>query len=83
VGANGKTDYGLFEVQVSAVAGRTTALPFISYLPKIDHDHDVSIPSPTTSEAVVKAATIPGMELHIPAGAIITDTDGKPVRKSR
>ena len=77
--ADGKTDYGLFEVQVTAEAGQTTALPFTSYLPKIDHAHDVTIASPTTSEVVIKAATIPGLEVHIPAGAIITDTDGKPV----
>jgi hypothetical protein len=79
--ANGKTDYGLFEVRVTAVSGQTTALPFTSYLPKIDHGHDVTIASPTTSEVVVKVATIPGLELHIPAGAVITDTDGKPVTK--
>jgi hypothetical protein len=79
--ADGKTDYGLFEVQVQAVAGTTTSLPFTSYLPRIDHAHDVTIPSPTNSEVVVKAASIPGLELHIPPGAIITDTDGKPVTK--
>jgi hypothetical protein len=80
-GADSKTDYGLFEVQVTALAGQTTMLPFTSYLPKIDHSHDVTIPSPTTSDVVVKAATIPGLELHIPAGAILTDTDGKAVTR--
>jgi len=79
--ADGKTDYGLFEMQVTAVAGQTTALPFTSYLPQIDHAHDVAIASPTTSAVVIKSATIPGLELHIPSGAIITDTDGQPVTK--
>jgi YD repeat-containing protein len=41
----------------------------------------VSFPSPTTSEVVIKAATIPGLEIHIPPGAILTDTEGKPVTK--
>jgi RHS repeat-associated protein len=79
--ADGKTDFGLFEVQVTVDPSRTTVLPFTSYLPKIDHAHEVSFPSPTTSEVVIKAATIPGLELHIPPGAILTDPDGKPVTK--
>ena len=80
-GADGATDYGLYEVQVTAYSGRTTALGYVSYLPKIDHEHDVTIASPTTSEVVVKAAAVPGLELHIPPGAILTDTDGKPVTR--
>ena len=80
-GRDGKTDYGLFEVRVTIEAGKTTELPYVSYLPQIDHAHDVAITSPTTSEVVVKAAAVPGLELHIPPGAIITDTDGKPVTR--
>src|ERR1700735_5768951 len=70
--ADGKTDYGLFEMQVTAVAGQTTALPFTSYLPQIDHAHDVAIASPPTSAVVIKSATIPGVELHLLSGGIIT-----------
>jgi hypothetical protein len=80
-GADGKSDYGLFRVQVTGVSGQTTALPFTSYLPRIDHTQDISIPSPTVSEVVVKSAAIPDLELHIPAGAILTDADGKKVTR--
>jgi RHS repeat-associated protein len=78
---DGKTDFGLFEAQIEAKQGQTVSLGYTSYLPKIDHAHEVSFPSPTTSEVVVKAFGVPGLELHIPKGAIITDTDGKVVTK--
>jgi hypothetical protein len=78
---DGKTDYGLFEIRVTAAAGGTTVLPYTSYLPKIDHAHDVTIPSPTTAEVVVTSAVLPGLELHIPAGSVLTDTDGKKVTR--
>jgi RHS repeat-associated protein len=77
--AQGAVDYGYYEARINAVEGKTTILPFISYLPKIDHRHDVTISSPTKKALVVKCATIPGLELRIPAGAVITDPDGKPV----
>jgi RHS repeat-associated protein len=80
-GADGQSDYGLFEVRVEAVAGRTTALGFTSYLPKIDHEHEVAIDYPTTSDVVVKCATIDGLELHVPKGAYVTGPDGQPVKK--
>ena len=81
VGPNRNTDYGYYEVQVTAVAGETTTLPFKSWLPKIDHAHDVTIASPTTSEVVIKNPDIPGFEFHLPPGAVITGPDHKPVTK--
>jgi hypothetical protein len=80
-GTWGRTDYGLFEVQIQATAGQTTSMPFTSYLPLIDHAHEVAIAYPTTSDVVVKSATIAGLELRIPAGAYVTDTEGKPVTR--
>jgi RHS repeat-associated protein len=80
-GAEGKTDYGYYELQVTAAEGQTNVLPFKSFLPKIDHAHDVTIESPTTSETVISNPELPGLEFHIPAGAIITGPDHKPVTK--
>jgi RHS repeat-associated protein len=80
-GSGGKTDYGYYEVGVEAASGVTTRLPFTSYLPKIDHAHEVAIISPTKAEVVVKTPAFPGLELHIPKGAILTDPDGKPVTR--
>src|SRR5439155_6537475 len=44
-----------------------------------DVAHQVTIPSPTTSEVVVTTPFIPGLELHLPPGTTITGRHGKPV----
>ena len=75
------TDYGYYEARVHAEPHKTTVLPFTSYLPKIDHRHEVTIASPTTKPVVVTTPGIPGLELRIPAGMVLTDPDGKPVTK--
>ncbi|HXO47771.1 MAG TPA: hypothetical protein VN897_10890, partial [Mycobacterium sp.] len=80
-GPGGTTDYGYYEVGVTAAEGVTTKLPFISYLPKIDHEHEVTLASPTTEEVVIGTPAVPGLELHIPKGAILTDPEGRPVTK--
>jgi RHS repeat-associated protein len=80
-GPAGQTDYGYYEVQVTAVDGITTLLPFKSWLPRIDHAHEVTIASPTTAEVVVTHPGLANFEFHIPAGAIITGPDHKPVTK--
>jgi RHS repeat-associated protein len=74
-------DYGYYEARVHAKSGMTTTLPFTSYLPKIDHAHDVTISSPTVAPVVVTSPSAPGLEVHIPAGAIITGPDGRPVTR--
>ena len=75
----GKMTYGFFEAGVELATGQTTILPYIIWMPEIDTEHTVTIPSPTTSEIVVTTPRIPGLELHLPAGTVITDHDGKPV----
>ncbi|HET9387218.1 MAG TPA: RHS repeat-associated core domain-containing protein, partial [Gemmatimonadales bacterium] len=72
--------YGTFEVAVWVTAGRTAVLPYTIWLPKIDTAHAVAIDSPTTSETVVTTPLIPGLELRLPAGTVITDEDGAIVR---
>ena len=68
--------YGVFEVGIDVRAGRTTVLPFRSWMPEIDTAHAVLIPSPTPDEVVVTTPHIPGWELHLPPGTIIRDRDG-------
>ena len=70
-------DYGTYEVQVKAVAGRVNALPFTSWLTQIDHTNDVLLPSPTVKATVLTNPRMPGFKLVIPAGTILTDWDGK------
>jgi hypothetical protein len=51
-------------------------LPFTIWIPEIDTENAVPIPSPTPDEVVVTTPHIPGWELHLPPGTIIRDKDG-------
>ena len=73
--------YGFFEYGLTVKAGITNILPFTIWQPKLDTAHQVTIPSPTTSEIVVTTPSIPGLELHLPPGTTIIGEDGKPVTR--
>src|SRR5262249_7756373 len=73
--------YGVFEAGVETTKGLTTDLPFTIWMPEIDWAHRVDIASPTTSEVVVTTPDIPGLEVHIPPGTVIRDTDGTVVHR--
>jgi hypothetical protein len=68
--------YGVFEVGVDVQPGRTNALAYTSWMPRIDTLHALKIPSPTTQETIITTPAIPGLEVHIPAGTVIRDIDG-------
>src|SRR5206468_8537086 len=72
--------YGFYEARIGAYAGKTTILPFTIWSPVIDTGHAVTIPSPTTGETVITTPTMPGLELHLPAGTMIIDEDKHVVR---
>lgn len=74
-------DYGYYEMRVPAQALRTTQLPYVNWLTPIDHGHDVAIAEPLARPVVVTTPAIPDLELRIPAGAVITDPDHKPVTR--
>jgi hypothetical protein len=63
--------YGVSEVGVGIKAGQTNALPYTIWMPRIDTEHAVTIPSPTRSEVVVTNPTIRGLEVRIPANTVI------------
>ena len=71
--------YGRYQVRVGTSQGQTTNLGFTIWMPKIDPRGTVQIASPTTEEVVLRTPTIPDLEVHIPAGTIIRDVDGKVV----
>ena len=71
--------YGYFEVRVDVVAGKTNVLPFKIWMTKLDQAHAVSFPSPTTKETLISTPEIPGLEVRLPAGTVIKDSDGKVV----
>jgi len=79
--SRGARVYGLFEYGLAIALGQTTVLPFTIWMPRLDLQHKVTIPSPTTSEVVVRTPKIPGLELHVPAGTVIRDHEGKVVRE--
>ncbi len=72
-------DFGVYQVRVYVRPGETNVLPYTSWLPRIDHAHAARIGSPTIAEVVVTTPFIPGLELHIPKGAVIRDRAGKPI----
>lgn len=80
-GADHTQGRGFYEVRVETQAGQTTVLPFRSYLPLIDHAHEVTIASPTLVPATVTTPSLPGLALHIPAGVVVRDVDGRPVTR--
>ena len=68
--------YGTFEAAVHLTGNTTEVLPFTIWMPAIDTAHAVTIPSPTGQQTVITTPSIPGLELHLPAGAVIRQHDG-------
>lgn len=71
--------YGIFRAGIDVTGGKTNALPFTIWMPKLDMAHAVKIPSPIRKDTVITNPLIPGLELHLPAGTVIRDLDGRPV----
>ena len=76
-----KQGHGVFEYGLKIKEKETNVLPFTIWLPKIDTEHVVRIPSPTTSEVIITSPKIPGLELRIPSGTTIKDHEGEIVRE--
>lgn len=78
---HGKTFYGLYETGLEIVPGQTNVVPYTIWMTALDMAHEVTIPSPTTTETVIKTPLLPGLELHLLPQTVITDSEGKPVTK--
>ena len=76
-----KAEYGVYEVGVTIIGGKTNVLNYTIWMTKLDTAHVVNIPSPTTRETVITNPNVPGLELHLPAGTVITDRYGKVARQ--
>jgi RHS repeat-associated protein len=63
--------YGTFDVLVDVTAGKTTELPYKIWLPVLDEQNAVSLPVPTNREIGVTTPRVPGMEVRIPADAVL------------
>ena len=71
--------YGIFRARVHIKEGQTNVLDYTIWMPKLDMAHAVTIPSPNGRDIVITNPSIPGLELHLPAGTVIRDLDGKTV----
>jgi RHS repeat-associated protein len=77
----GGTSYGLYAEPVQLVRGRTTVMPWLTYLTPLDMAHAVNLPSPTTRQVTVTDPHLPGLLIEIPPGTVIHDYYGKVVHQ--
>ena len=73
--------YGTYEIGVDIVGGKTNVLSYKIWMTPLDTAHAVKIQSPTSSDLVITNPNLPGLELHIPKGTVITDHQGKVVHE--
>lgn len=78
---NANAAYGVYEVGTTIIANKTNVLNYTIWMTRLDTAHSVIIPSPTNAETVITNPFLPGLELRLPPGAVITDRSGKPVRQ--
>jgi RHS repeat-associated protein len=69
-------NYGRFLVGADVKAKTITHMPFVMYLPRVLPRDEIALPSPTTRETVLTHPDMPGLELHVPAGAVFKDRNG-------
>jgi len=74
-------DFGVYEYGLHIKEGETTVLPFTIWLTKIDKINAVKLPTPLTTDMIVTSPKIPGLELHLPANAVIYDHEGNDVKE--
>jgi len=75
--SHGDVNYGRFVVGADVKAKAITHMPFVMYLPRILPRDEITLPTPTTREVVLTHPDMPGLELHVPAGAVFKDRNGK------
>lgn len=68
--------YGRFVVGADVKAKAISHMPFVMYLPRILARDEITLPTPTTREVVLQHPDMPGLELHVPAGAVFKDRHG-------
>ncbi|MBE1161502.1 RHS repeat-associated core domain-containing protein [Dyella acidiphila] len=68
--------YGRFLVGADIKAKAITHMPYVMYLPRILPRDEIALPTPTNREVVLRHPDMPGLELHIPAGAVFKDRNG-------
>ena len=72
--------FAQFVIGVDVEAGKENPVKPI-YLPKIRPQDWIDVPSPLPADLIVKNPSMPGFEVHLPAGTILRGRDGKVVRR--
>lgn len=75
--SHGDLHYGRFVVGADIKAKAISHMPFVMYVPRILPRDEITLPTPTTREVVLTHPDMPGLELHVPAGAVFKDRHGK------
>jgi RHS repeat-associated protein len=70
-------DFGMYEIGVDVREAGTTEVGFPIWLSRIDDAHGVTIDSPTTGEVILTTPKIPGLEIHLAPGTVITNDEGE------
>ena len=74
--SHGDMKYGRFVVGADVKATAISHMPFVMYLPRILPRDEITLPTPTTREVVLTHPDMPGLELHVPPGAVFKDRSG-------
>ena len=77
----GTTRYGTYSVGVDIVAHETNMLPYTVWLTPLDRAGDLRVGSSLKHEVRLRTSQVPGLEVRIPAGSVITDRAGRVVRE--
>ena len=72
----GGVDYGVYAEPVELPKGRTTVMPWVTYLTPLDLAHAITITSPASHEVNVTSPKLPGLVIQIPKGTVIRDRNG-------
>jgi RHS repeat-associated protein len=70
-------DFGMYEIGVDVREAGTTDVGFPIWLSRIDDAHGITVDSPTTGEVVLTTPKIPGLEIHLAPGTVITNDEGE------
>jgi hypothetical protein len=69
--------YGRFEHLELIEPGKANLLKYTVWMPKLDTRHAVRIDSPTRRDTAISNPSMPGLEIVLPAGTVVRDTEGK------
>ncbi|MFO1387701.1 RHS repeat-associated core domain-containing protein [Cellvibrio sp.] len=79
--SSGSRKYAKHYIRVELTPNKTTLLSESIYLARLNPADDVEISSPAATNLTIKNPNIPGLEIHIPKGAILRTRDGKIVTR--